>query len=144
MMQFLFSTKENYAALLARLALGGVMFPHGAQKMLGWFGGDGFFGTLSFFTGMGLPWIIAFLVIIFEFFGSLSLIFGILSRLGSLSIGTVMVGAITSVHLQHGFFMNWAGNKAGEGFEYHLLALGLVLVVLIKGGGAWSIDRLVE
>lgn len=138
-------TEEDYAALVARLVLGGVMFPHGAQKLLGWFGGNGFSGTMAFFTQqMGLPWIIAFLVIVIEFFGALALILGVLSRLQSLGIGAVLLGAIVTSHWQYGFFMNWYGNKAGEGFEYHLLALALVAVILIKGGGAWSVDRLVD
>lgn len=139
------STDEDYAALVARLVLGGVMFPHGAQKLLGWFGGYGFAGTMSFFTQqMGLPWIVGFLVILIEFFGSLALIAGAFSRLASLGIGSVMVGAILMSHLPYGFFMNWSGNKGGEGFEYHLLALGLVAVILIAGGGSWSVDRLIE
>ena len=145
MVGLLGKTDEDYAALMARLVLGGVMFPHGAQKLLGWFGGNGFSGTMAFFTGqMGLPWIIAFLVIMIEFFGALGLIGGLLSRVNALGIGAVMLGAIFTSHAQYGFFMNWYGNKAGEGFEYHLLALGLAAVVLLKGGGAWAVDRLVE
>lgn len=142
MTKLLWQTENDYAALIARLVLGGVMFPHGAQKLLGWFGGHGFSGTMGFFTGqMGLPWIIAFLVIVIEFFGSIALIAGALSRLASLGIGAVMIGAVLTSHVQYGFFMNWTGNQAGEGFEYHLLALGLVAVLLIKGSGIWSIDR---
>ena len=145
MMSFLFGTDDDYAAFIARLVLGAVMFPHGAQKLLGWFGGYGFAGTMDFFTQqMGIPWIVAFLVILIEFFGALGLIAGALSRLQSLGIGAVMLGAIFTSHAQYGFFMNWYGNKAGEGFEYHLLALGLAAVVLLKGGGAWAVDRLVE
>jgi putative oxidoreductase len=145
MMSVLFGTDDDYAAFIARLVLGAVMFPHGAQKLLGWFGGNGFSGTMAFFTGqMGLPWIIAFLVIMIEFFGALGLIGGLLSRVNALGIGAVMLGAIFTSHAQYGFFMNWYGNKAGEGFEYHLLALGLAAVVLLKGGGAWAVDRLVK
>lgn len=135
-------TDEDYGALVARLALGIVMFPHGAQKLLGWFGGYGFTGTMSFFTQtMGLPWIVGFLVIMIEFFGSLALILGVVSRLASLSIGVVMIGAVVTTHWQVGFFMNWNGNLSGEGFEFHLLALGLAAVLMIKGSGAFSIDR---
>jgi len=142
MTTLLWQTENDYAALIARLVLGGVMFPHGAQKLLGWFGGHGFSGTMGFLTGqMGLPWIIAFLVIVIEFFGSIALIAGALSRLASLGIGAVMIGAVLTSHVQYGFFMNWTGNQAGEGFEYHLLALGLVAVLLIKGSGIWSLDR---
>lgn len=145
MKSFLFATDRDYAALIARLVLGGVMFPHGAQKLLGWFGGNGFSATMGYLTGsMGLPWIVAFLVILIEFFGALALIAGVVSRLNALGIGAVMLGAIWTSHAQYGFFMNWSGNQAGQGFEYHLLAIGLALVVLIKGGGAWAVDRLLE
>lgn len=137
-------TDNDYAALVMRLALGIVMFPHGAQKVLGWFGGYGFMGTMGFFTDtVGLPWILALLVILAEFLGSIGLIVGALTRLAAFGIGSVMVGAILLVHLPNGFFMNWSGNQAGEGFEYHLLAIGLALALILKGGGAWSFDRIV-
>jgi putative oxidoreductase len=138
----LIRTDKDIASLVLRLTLGVVMFPHGAQKMLGWFGGGGFAGTMQYFTtGMGIPWILAFLVIIAEFFGSLALIAGFLTRFSAFGIGCVMVGAITLVHWQFGFFMNWGGQQAGEGFEFHLLAIGIALALMIKGGGAASVDR---
>lgn len=138
----LFSTSDSLGALVARLALGVVMFPHGAQKALGWFGGHGFSATVSSFTEkMQLPWALAFLAIAAEFAGSLGLIFGLLSRVSALGIGVNMVVAILMVHGGNGFFMNWFGQQKGEGFEYHLLALGLALAVLIQGGGKASVDR---
>lgn len=142
MLKRLMWTDDNVAGLILRLALGIVMFPHGAQKMLGWFGGYGFAGTMAGMTKMGLPAAIVFLVILFEFFGSLSLITGFLGRVGAICIGIVMLGAVATVHLKNGFFMNWnqAAGK-GEGFEYHLLALGIVLAILATGSGRWSIDR---
>ncbi len=140
-MKRLMQTDDDTGRFLVRLFLGLVMFPHGAQKLLGWFGGGGFSATMQGMTGMGLPAFIVFLVIIFEFFGALSLIFGFLGRLGALGILCVMLGAIFTVHLQHGFFMNWMGQQAGEGFEYHLLAIGMALAVLVGGSGRWSVDR---
>ncbi len=135
-------TDDDVGRLIVRLALGLVMFPHGAQKLLGWFGGNGFAGTLQFFTGtLGLPAAVALLVILAEFFGSLSLITGFLGRVGAFGILCVMLGAIFMVHLPNGFFMNWYGNQKGEGIEYHLLAIGMALAILIKGSGAFSIDR---
>ena len=120
------------------------MFPHGAQKMLGWFGGHGFTGTMNFFTGtMHIPALFAFLAIFAEFAGSLGLIAGFFSRIAAFGIATTMVVAIATVHGANGFFMNWYGNQKGEGFEYHLLALGLALVVIISGGGKASLDRLI-
>lgn len=135
-------TDNDLSPLFLRLFLGIVMFPHGAQKMFGWFGGYGFAGTMHHFTdNMGIPWIIAFLVIVAEFFGSLALIAGFLTRVCALGIGSVMVGAIVMVHYQFGFFMNWSGQQGGEGFEFHLLAIGMAVALMIKGGGAASVDR---
>lgn len=136
----MFRTSDDVGAFIARIALGIVMLPHGLQKLLGLFGGAGYSGTVEFFVSSGIPAFVAILIIIGESFGAIGLIAGFLSRLAALGITIIMLGAIT-VHLQNGFFMNWAGTAAGEGFEYHLLAVGLGLIVLIKGGGLWSVDR---
>ena len=141
MLKKLMQTDDDVGMLIVRLTLGIVMFPHGAQKLLGWFGGGGFAGTMQGMTGMGLPAVVVFLVILAEFFGSLSLITGVLGRLGAFGILCVMLGALFMVHLPNGFFMNWMGNQKGEGFEYHLLAIGMALAILIKGSGAFSVDR---
>jgi len=141
MLKKLMQTDDDVGMLIVRLTLGIVMFPHGAQKLLGWFGGRGFANTMQDFTGMGLPAVVVFLVILAEFFGSLSLITGVLGRLGAFGILCVMLGALFMVHLPNGFFMNWMGNQKGEGFEYHLLAIGMALAILIKGSGAFSVDR---
>jgi putative oxidoreductase len=142
MLKKLMQTDEDVGMLIVRLTLGLVMFPHGAQKLLGWFGGNGFAGTLQFFTSqMGLPAVVAFLVILFESFGAISLITGFLGRVSAFGILCVMLGAIFMVHLPNGFFMNWYGNQKGEGYEYHLLAIGMALAILVKGSGSLSIDR---
>ena len=144
-LQLLFKTGDCFGPLIARLTLGIVMFPHGAQKMLGWFGGYGFSGTMDFFTKqMHIPAPLAFLAIMAEFAGSLGLVFGCLSRVAAFGIATNMVVAIMTVHLPNGFFMNWFGAQKGEGFEYHLLAIGLALIVMIRGAGMMSIDRLIS
>lgn len=119
------------------------MFPHGAQKVLGWFGGYGFSATMQFFTGtMHIPAALAFLAIMAEFAGALGLIFGFLSRIAAFGIAMNMAVAIVMVHGANGLFMNWMGTQKGEGFEYHILALGLALVIIIKGAGTISLDRL--
>ncbi|HSS75359.1 MAG TPA: DoxX family protein [Thermoanaerobaculia bacterium] len=141
MFRKLMQTEEDGGMLIVRLALGIAMFPHGAQKLLGWFGGPGFSATMKGMTSMGMPAALVALVIFCEFFGALALIFGFLGRLGALGILAVMVGAIFMVHLHNGFFMNWMGNQKGEGFEYHILAIGIALAVLVKGSGSLSIDR---
>jgi putative oxidoreductase len=134
-------TSPDWAATVARVTLGLVMLPHGAQKLLGWFGGYGFAGTMGFFTGqLGIPAPLAALVILAESLGAVALILGLAGRLMAFGIAAVMVGAIFMAHLPHGFFMNWSGTAAGEGIEYHLLAIGLALVVLLRGSGAASVD----
>ncbi|HNI19105.1 MAG TPA: DoxX family protein, partial [Nitrospira sp.] len=116
-----FKTDDSWAGLILRVVLGGVIFAHGAQKLLGWYGGFGFEGTMGFFTQkMGFPWLVAFLVIIGESIGSLGLIAGLLTRFTAASFVVIMLGAIVTVHLPQGFFMNWFGQQTGEGFEYHL------------------------
>lgn len=140
MLKKLMQTDDDAGMMIVRLALGIVMFPHGAQKLLGWFGGGGYSATMQGMSQM-LPAAIVFLVIFCEFFGALSLITGLLGRLGALGILCVMVGAVLTVHQANGFFMNWGGKQPGEGFEYHILAIGMALAVLIKGSGRLSIDR---
>ena len=137
------ATRPDLAPMVARLVLGLVMFPHGAQKALGWFGGPGFQGTLGMFTTMmHVPVILGVLAIAAEFLGSLGLITGLLGRIAAFGIFCNMLVATVLVHSGTGFFMNWMGNQKGEGFEYHLLAMGLALVVMIAGSGRASIDRM--
>lgn len=134
-------TNSAIAPLIARLTLGLVILPHGLQKTLGMFGGYGFEGTMGFFTGnMGLPWIVAALVIAAESLGAVAIILGFMTRFCAFSIGLTMAGAVFFGHLQNGFFMNWFGNQSGEGYEYHLLVIGLALSLLVSGAGALSID----
>ena len=141
-MRALLATEDGWAGLILRLTLGLVMFPHGAQKLLGWYGGFGFDGTLGFFTQqMGMPWLIAFLVIIGESFGSLALFAGLMTRFTAASLAIIMLGAITMVHLPNGFFMNWFGKQQGEGYEYHLLVIGIAAALVVIGGGKWSVDQ---
>ena len=138
----IFKTNNDWTGLVIRLTIGLILFPHGAQKMLGIFGGYGFSGTMGFFTGtMHLPWLIGFLVIVIEFIGSLSLIVGFASRLWSALIIIEMLGAVITTHLNNGFFMNWAGNQKGEGYEFHLLLIGLALAIIISGSGKFSADE---
>jgi putative oxidoreductase len=144
-LQLLTKTNDSAAPLLARLTLGLVIFPHGAQKALGWFGGYGFTGTMGFFTGtMHIPALFAFLAILAEFAGSLALIAGLFTRAAALGIASVMAVAILTTHASNGFFMNWLGTQKGEGFEYHLLALGLALIVMIYGAGEASLDGFIH
>ena len=143
MFRKLVSTTNDSTLTVLRLVLGVVFLAHGAQKMLGWFGGYGFSATMGFFTQqMGIPAALAFLAIAAEFFGGLGLVVGFLGRVAAFGILSNMVVAVLMVHLPYGFFMNWAGNQKGEGFEYHLLAIALGLAILVKGSGAFSVDRL--
>ena len=142
MIRRLFATDDSIATAVLRLVLGVVFFAHGAQKMLGWFGGYGFSGTMGFFTGtMHIPAPLAFLAIAAEFFGGIGLILGFLTRIAAFGITVNMLVAIATVHGAFGFFMNWSGTQKGEGFEYHLLTLGVTTFLMIRGAGAFSIDR---
>jgi len=136
------ATDDSTATAILRLVLGLVFFAHGAQKMLGWFGGFGFSGTMGYFTGsMHIPAPLAFLAIAAEFFGGLGLILGFLTRIAAFGIAVNMVVAIITVHSAFGFFMNWNGTQKGEGFEYHLLVLAMTAFLIIRGAGAVSVDR---
>ncbi|HVE15720.1 MAG TPA: DoxX family protein [Chthoniobacterales bacterium] len=138
----LLKTDNSISTLVLRLTLGAVFFPHGAQKALGLFGGYGFSGTMGFFTGqMHIPALFAFLAIAAEFAGSIGLIIGLGTRIAAFGIAANMVVAVATVHGKFGFFMNWMGTQKGEGYEYHLLAIGIALALILRGGGALSADR---
>lgn len=142
MLERFLKTDVSKTSYVQRVLLGAVMLPHGAQKLLGWFGGYGFSGTMNFFTGtMHIPSALAFLVIVSESFGSLGLLLGLGTRLAAFGAAATMIGAALTTHLKVGFFMNWFGNQTGEGVEYHLLALALAVPLVLRGGGAFSIDR---
>jgi putative oxidoreductase len=142
MFRKLLATSDDWTLTLLRLVMGMVFFMHGAQKALGWFGGYGFSGTMGFFTQqMHIPAAFAFLAICAEFLGGIGLIVGLLSRVAAFGIACNMTVAVLLVHAQFGIFMNWTGQQKGEGFEYHLLALAIAFVVMIKGSGALSLDR---
>lgn len=138
----LLATDRGIAQVALRLTLALVMFPHGAQKALGLFGGYGWEGTMGFLTGqIGMPSIAAAGVILLEVLDPLFLLVGLGTRAVALGFIGLMLGAITTVHLEHGFFINWTGQQAGEGFEYHLLLIGAALALVFAGAGRWSLDR---
>ena len=140
MLHWLLQTDSSLTGLILRVTLAVVMFPHGAQKVFGWFGGHGFKGTMKSFTGSGIPTVFALLAIAAESLGSLALAVGLFTRVAAFGIACVMLVAIVTVHRLNGFFMNWEGNQKGEGFEYHLLALAMAISLIIVGAGAWSLD----
>ncbi|MGC2196708.1 MAG: DoxX family protein [Terriglobales bacterium] len=142
MFRKLLATSNDGTLTLLRLILGVVFFAHGAQKLLGWFGGYGFSGTMGFFTNMmHIPAPFAFLAICAEFLGGLGLILGALGRVAAFGIACNMVVAVLMVHSHFGFFMNWTGQQKGEGVEYHLLVLAIAMVLMVRGSGAFSVDR---
>jgi len=141
----LIDTRNAVLPAILRIVLGIVFFAHGAQKMLGWFGGFGFSGTMgSFENQMHIPAAFAFLAICAEFFGGIGLIIGLLGRVAAFGITINMLVAIFMVHHRFGLFMNWNGNQKGEGFEYHLLAICVALAIMVLGSGAISIDLLLS
>jgi putative oxidoreductase len=141
-LQTLLQTESTWTPAIARVALGAVMLPHGLQKLLGWFGGNGFTNTMQWLTeSMNVPWVFAFAAIVAETFGAVALLAGFATRLAAAGVGAVFITAIAMVHAPHGFFMNWSGAQKGEGIEYFILGLALVAIVLVQGAGAASIDR---
>jgi len=142
MFRKLLATSNDWTLTLLRLVMGVIFFAHGAQKTFGWFGGYGFSGTMGFFTQMmHIPAPFAFLAICAEFLGGLGLILGALGRIAAFGIACNMVVAVLMVHHNFGLFMNWSGQQKGEGFEYHLLAIAIAVVLMARGSGAFSVDR---
>jgi len=137
-------TDDDYVLMLTRVVLGIIFLAHGAQKVFGWFGGPGFDQTMKAFVRMGIPAFLAVMAILTEFLGGIGLLVGLLSRVAAVGVAMIMVVAVSLVHAQNGFFMNWSGTQRGEGFEYHLLALAAAFLVLVRGAGAWSLDRVLE
>ena len=145
MLKKLLYTDDDVVSLVLRLMLAVVFFPHGAQKVLGWFGGYGFTGSMGFFTGqLGIPVIFAFLAIMAEFLGPLGLFSGLFTRVAAFGIMTDMIVAVYMLHFKNGFFMNWFGTQKGEGYEFHILVVAIAVALIIRGGGKWSVDRILS
>lgn len=140
----LFATEPLATTTFARIVLGAAILPHGAQKLFGWFGGYGFTATLHWFTDtMHVPWILGLAAILAETVGGLALLVGFATRLAAAAVGVVFLTAVILVHARHGFFINWFGNQKGEGVEYFVLGFALVVLLVVQGGGAASVDRAV-
>jgi putative oxidoreductase len=139
--QTLLKTDVSLTLTVQRLMVALVMFPHGAQKLFGWYGGYGLAGTMSFFESLHIPSALGFLVILGETLGAIFLALGLLSRISALGISAAMLGAMCMVQLPNGFFMNWFGNQKGEGIEFGLLMLSLSLPLVLRGGGRYALDR---
>lgn len=142
---FFATDTQSWSLLFVRLALGFVLLPHGMQKALGLFGGYGLTGTLGFFQSMGMPLLLAALVIMAEFLGSIGVIFGLGTRFMAFAILLTMSGAmVLGGHIHNGFFMNWFGNQKGEGMEYFILMIGLALSLVLGGGGKFALDNVIS
>jgi putative oxidoreductase len=138
----LLSTDDSRSLLLQRVTLGVVVLAHGAQKLVGAFGGWGFESTVRWFSeALGVPAPLSVIVILAESLGAVALVLGAFTRVAALGVVAVMLGAIALVHAPHGLFMNWSGAQAGEGYEFHLLALALAVPLVFRGAGAGSLDR---
>jgi len=137
-------TDSDYVCLFLRVVAGVIIFPYGMQKLFGWFadlgGGIGIEGSLRQLRAKKIPLIIAWLIIIGQSFGSLGLILGCLGRIGAGANFIIFAGALV-VHVPDGWTMNWIGKKKGEGIEYFVMLLSILLVIIFKGSGAWSVDR---
>ena len=136
----LFDTRNSLALVLVRFPLGLDMFVHGFQKV------THIPGTMRYYDGLGVPHPLAWLAIIAEFCGGLGLMIGMLSRIAAFGVGCTMVVAVFLRHLPYGYLMNWHGGLpfGTEGYEYHTLAVGMALAVMLEGAGSFSIDRLLS
>lgn len=143
--KFFATDVDSWSLLIVRLALGITIFPHGAQKVLGWFGGHGLEATLGAFTSMGMPLILAIMVVLAEFAGAIGVILGAGTRFMAFSLFITFSGAMfLGGHVDHGFFMNWYGTQAGEGIEYFIMVLGIAAALMVSGGGKCSVDALIS
>lgn len=139
----IWKTEKHFAGIALRATLGIVLLAHGCQLFLGWFGGFGFDATMQHFVEKeGLPWVVGFAVIALQFFGAIALLLGAATRFFSFAIINMFIGMIITSHLDYGFFMNWFGNQQGEGYEYHILVIGMAAGLCFSGAGSYSIDRL--
>jgi len=143
LVKIFFDTDESLSLTFLRFIAALVIFPHGAQKLLGWFGGYGVEGTLGFYSNLGIPAFLGLLNILTESIGAVLLAAGLLTRVSAFGTAVTMIVAVFTVHISNGFFMNWSGQAAGEGFEYHILYLAIALVLVVKGGGTFSLDSLI-
>ena len=143
LVKIFFDTDESLSLTFLRFIAALVIFPHGAQKLLGWFGGYGVEGTLGFYSNLGIPAFLGLLNILTESIGAVLLAAGLLTRVSAFGTAVAMIVAVFTVHISNGFFMNWSGQAAGEGFEYHILYLAIALVLVVKGGGTFSLDFLI-
>jgi putative oxidoreductase len=137
-------TDSTWGTAALRWILALVMLPHGAQKLLGWFGGYGFAGTMGYFTSLGIPTFLGVLAIAAESIGAVALAAGLMTRVAALGMAANLATAAILVHLPNGFFMNWFGNQKGEGIEYFILGITLSILVAVRGGGRWSADRAIS
>jgi putative oxidoreductase len=136
----LFDTRNSLALVLVRFPLGLDMFVHGYQKV------THIPGTMRYYDGLGVPHPLAWLAIVAEFCGGLGLMIGMLSRIAAFGVGCTMVVAVFLRHLPYGYLMNWHGGLpfGTEGYEYHTLAVGMALAVMLEGAGSFSIDRVLS
>jgi len=145
MLRKLLSTPNDPTLTLARIILAVIFFAHGSQKMFGFFGGRGVSGTIEIFQQtMGIPAPLTVMAMTAEVFGAVGLFLGLLSRVAAAGVLVVMLVAPFANHLYPNFFMNWQGRQMGEGYEYHLLAIALIVSILVRGAGALSLDRAIS
>lgn len=137
------SARQQWAPLTLRLPFGVIFFAHGAQKVLGWFGGYGWHGTMQYFTqSLHIPAPVAAIAILVELLGGLALLAGVFTRCAALLAAVEMLVAAILVHLPNGFFLNWMNEpNKGHGIEYNVALIGASLALMLLGGGRLSVDE---
>ncbi len=132
-----------FGPTVIRLAVGVVFAAHGAQKLLGIWGGGGVTGTAAYFAQLGLTpaYPLALLVSIVELAGGLLLIAGAFTLAASSILTISMLVAVWKVHLASGFFLNWTNAPGvGHGYEFNLMLIAALVSLMLTGPGALSVD----
>lgn len=137
MLNKILRTDAGIAALILRVPVGLILAAHGAQKLFGWFGGNGLAGTAGWMSSIGIEpgYLMAILAGSAEFFGGLALILGLLTRPAAVAAAFTMLVAIFSVHISNGLF------AANNGYEYALTLMVALIALAVQGGGQLSVDQ---
>jgi putative oxidoreductase len=141
MLPVLLHTEPDYVTLLLRVIAGIIILPYGLKK-LGWLKGPGN-NSFSKMREMGVPLLLSWLITIAQTLGAIALLVGFLGRIAAAGNLVIMFGAML-YHVKDGWSMNWYGEKKGEGIEYFVMLLGILLAIIINGSGAWSIDIVLQ
>ncbi|MEL7004825.1 MAG: DoxX family protein [Bacteroidota bacterium] len=138
MIRSIIEKKPDLLPLILRISLGIVFIPKGFDLVMN------YYDSLDWLTtgSLNLPIYLAYAVIFIEFYASLFLILGLSSRIMAASIGLLVLGAIP-YHFFSGLSIDWIGQTVGVGLEFHLIVIGMIIVLMITGSGKLSLDHFI-